>query len=79
MRRRRSSTLLGEAGVVEDQHAIALGGQAKQVLDALPLRSSSSQSMAVRRPCRRCSEVSGTTWAMVSQFLLGCSVSNPVR
>ena len=29
--------LLGEAGVVEDQHAIAVGGQAKQLLDVLPI------------------------------------------
>jgi hypothetical protein len=29
--------LLGEAGVVEDQDAIALGGQAEHVLDALPV------------------------------------------
>ena len=43
------------------------------------LRSSSSQTISVSRPWRRCSEVSGTTWAMVSQFLLGCSVKRPVR
>src|SRR5512147_1560733 len=34
--------------------------------------------MAVSRPWRDCSEVPGTTWAIVSQFLLGCSVSRPV-
>ena len=29
--------MLGEAGVVEDQDAIALGGQAEHILDALPV------------------------------------------
>ena len=32
-----AATLLGEAGVVEDQDAIALAGQAEHVLDALPV------------------------------------------
>ena len=44
-----AATLLGEAGVVEDQDAIALGGQAEHVLERCRLRSSSSQSMAVKR------------------------------
>src|SRR5271166_519220 len=32
-----AATLLGKAGVVEDQDAIALGGQAEHALDALPV------------------------------------------
>ena len=42
------------------------------------LRSSSSHCMFVRNSCNRCSLVPGTACAMVSQFLLGSSVSCPV-
>ena len=71
--------LLGESAVVADPDAIALGGQRSRVRTRWRLRSSWSQSTLVRSPWRRCSEVPGTTWARVSQFFLGCSVSSPAR
>ena len=74
-----AATLLGEAGVVEDQDAIALGGQAEHVLDALPVEVVLVPVDGRQKALEALLEVPGTTWAMVSQFLLGCSVSNPVR
>src|SRR5215467_8343033 len=43
------------------------------------LRAFSSQTMSVSKWLNCCSLVSGTTSARVSQFLLGCSLSKPVR
>src|SRR5215469_17146647 len=43
------------------------------------LSALSSQTMSVSKWLNCCSLVSGTTSARVSQFLLGCSLSKPVR
>src|SRR5215471_4946760 len=43
------------------------------------LSAFSSQTMSVSKWLNCCSLVSGTTSARVSQFLLGCSLSKPVR
>src|SRR5215472_13357828 len=43
------------------------------------LSAVSSQTMSVSKWLNCCSLVSGTTAAKVSQFLLGCSLSKPVR
>jgi hypothetical protein len=66
-------------GIIQDEHAIAFTGQHLHAGDALAVERVLIQTMSVSKCLNCCSLVSGTTSAKVSQFLLGCSLSKPVR
>ena len=74
----RAASLLGQPGVVQDQEALGRTW-ATRVCTRCWSRAWGSQVASVKRCCKRSVEVPATAAAMVSQFLRGRSVSNPVR